>query len=605
MKIDKTFGIQRVLTLLLALLVLMGCLDVGAFAANVPYEYIDANGKVQSCTTYKIVNSSTTKWTSGWYVVRNNVRIKKRIVVSGDVHLILDDKTTLNARKGINVSGGNSLTIYAASTDKEKRGSLKATGAGDDAGIGGNYHGAGGTITINGGEIEATGGIYGGAGIGGGKNAPGGAFTINGGYVNAESEYGGAGIGGGYGQNGAGGTITFNGGEVISTSYSGGAGIGGGCTGPGGTITINGGMVHAQSNGDGAGIGGGAGQYGEGGCPGGTITINGGEVYAYSHTGAAGIGSNYRQGGATITINGGNVTVPQLRGYNAGIGYNDDKVTLSWTNPTDSIHACGFNSNVTVADGKSFLTNDKPAVNIPSGVVKDKSILKGKKITPSIPVMYRDENGVAQQCTNYTAVAASNTLWSSGWYVLNSDVTFDHNITVDGDVRLILADNMTLKAKMGITVEGDNSLTVYAQSAGKDSTGELIAYINENGGAGISGGGSFDVIGGEVEINGGTVFALPTSLDAIEDGAFEGIAAQRVEVAKNVVSIGPRAFANCPNLIEIIIPATVQRIDDTALQGSINAIVFGSAGSEAQRFANENRIPFIAAYPEAVTNDAA
>ena len=585
MKIDKTFGIQRVLTLLLALLVLTGGFGSGAFAAKVPYEYIDANGKVQSCTTYKIVNSSTTKWTSGWYVVRNNVRIKKRIVVSGDVHLILDDKTTLNARKGINVSGGNSLTIYAASTDKEKRGNLKATGAGDDAGIGGDYHGAGGTITINGGEIEATGDIYGGAGIGGGKNAPGGTITINGGMLTGNSFMG-------------------------KLAWGCGAAIGSGgafahLKPDGGTITINGGMVHAQSNGDGAGIGGGAGQYGEGGCPGGTITINGGEVYAYSHTGAAGIGSNYRQGGATITINGGNVTVPQLRGYNAGIGYNDDKVTLSWTNPTDSIHACGFNSNVTVADGKSFLTNDKPAVNIPSGVVRDKSILKGKKLTPSIPVMYRDENGVAQQCTNYTAVAASNTLWSSGWYVLNSDVTFDHNITVDGDVRLILADDMTLEAKMGITVEGDNSLTVYAQSAGKDSTGELIAYINENGGAGISGGGSFDVIGGEVEINGGTVFALPTSLDAIEDGAFEGIAAQRVEVAKNVVSIGPRAFANCPNLIEIIIPATVQRIDDTALQGSINAIVFGTAGSEAQRFANENRIPFIAAYPEAVTNDAA
>ena len=91
----------------------------------------------------------------------------------------------------------------------------------------------------------------------------------------------------------------------------------------------------------------------------------------------------------------------------------------------------------------------------------------------------------------------------------------------------------------------------------------------------------------------GVGLTLPAALVAIEEEAFAGIDAGRVEITENVVSIGPRAFADCKNLTELVIPATVQIIDDTALEGSENVTIYGEADSEAQRFADANNLPFV------------
>lgn len=94
---------------------------------------------------------------------------------------------------------------------------------------------------------------------------------------------------------------------------------------------------------------------------------------------------------------------------------------------------------------------------------------------------------------------------------------------------------------------------------------------------------------------GDTDILLPAALTVIEEGAFEGVDARRVEITENVVSIGPRAFADCKNLRELYIPKTVQQIDDSALQGSEQVTIYGETGSEAQRFAEANHIPFVPA----------
>ncbi len=96
--------------------------------------------------------------------------------------------------------------------------------------------------------------------------------------------------------------------------------------------------------------------------------------------------------------------------------------------------------------------------------------------------------------------------------------------------------------------------------------------------------------GGADETDAG--IALPPMLMAIEEEAFAGIAAKTVEVTENVVSIGPRAFADCKNLREITIPANVTEIDDSALSGCENVTVYGVKGSEAERFATENGFAF-------------
>ena len=154
-------------------------------------------------------------------------------------------------------------------------GSLTATGGSrGGAGIGGgaeDYYDSKDTssIVIDGGKITATGGKSA-AGIGGGAGGNGGkvnwkdpddrsqTITINGGNIEA------TGIGGGafYNNWGGDGAVTINGGHIKSKAQYG-AGIGGGwggCFGGKGDVLITGGVIEAEGRG-GAGIGGGGSDY--------------------------------------------------------------------------------------------------------------------------------------------------------------------------------------------------------------------------------------------------------------------------------------------------------------------------------------------------------
>ena len=129
---------------------------------------IDGSGNVLVDTYYlntdnettdqqaNLVNTGSTTWTGsdpdgGWYVVQGEVDINSRVNVSGTVNLILADGCNLKINGGINVSSGNSLTIYG---QDEGTGALTATGADSQAGIGGGESQSGGAITINGRDID-------------------------------------------------------------------------------------------------------------------------------------------------------------------------------------------------------------------------------------------------------------------------------------------------------------------------------------------------------------------------------------------------------------------------------------------------------------------
>jgi len=167
------------------------------------------------------------------------------LINTASVDLTLSGSNYLSSgfnRGGLEVSGENKLSINATSA-----GSLRATGGGDGAGIGSGYNGSGGTITINGGTVNAT--SVEGAGIGGGgDHGNGGTVIINGGTVNATSNGNGAGIGGGNG-GGDGGKITVNGGTVTATSTNGPCDIGPGAAGLDGNIFITGGSVYTKRSG--------------------------------------------------------------------------------------------------------------------------------------------------------------------------------------------------------------------------------------------------------------------------------------------------------------------------------------------------------------------
>ena len=181
------------------------------------------------------VTSETTTMTSGTYKVYLDTTIPSRITITGDVVLNLGEGTTLTVPKGIELSSGNKLTINGT-------GALTINGCDDNnSGIGAYSVG---TLVVNGGTINVTGG-EGGAGIGGSvHNNTGGTIIINGGVVNVTGGEDGAGIGGGandwQGEYGKCGDIIINGGQVTVRGGSDASGIGPGCDGTAsGTLTLD------------------------------------------------------------------------------------------------------------------------------------------------------------------------------------------------------------------------------------------------------------------------------------------------------------------------------------------------------------------------------
>ena len=278
--------------------------------------HLDENGVERTRTDCLPVVAGDEQWKDGWYAVDSNVSVERRIVVDGDVNLILTDGNALNVKGGIEVTKGNSLTIYAQSTDKDTMGSLTATtrnsGFADCAAIGGGATedtADAGTITIHGGAIKAdnAGGYSRAAGIGGGFWNPdvgadkadagkGGTVTITGGVVTAFGGWNAAGIGGG--QQSDGGSLTVAGGVVSATGgKSFGAAIGGGEGGDGGAVLITGGVITAttvygsDSVSDAAAIGGGGNTDGLAAGNGADVTITGGTVIAQTYKGVSAVGA--------------------------------------------------------------------------------------------------------------------------------------------------------------------------------------------------------------------------------------------------------------------------------------------------------------------------
>lgn len=271
-----------------------------------------------------VIENGSTAWNGGdgdaWYVVTENVEIGERVEVSGAVNLVLCDGVTLTAEKGIHVTGENSLTIYGQEAGDGK---INAKSERVQAAIGGNSDEPGGILTINGGTIDANGGVNA-AGIGGGFGGKGtaGNITINSGNVYAKGGIQAAGIGGGIYASGVGDgeKIVINGGEVEAIGGSNAAGIGGGMSGVGGDIEINGGSITAKGINGGAGIGSGFGSKGDEN----RIYITGGKVYAIGSsldgTGSAGIGGGHLGAGGSITISGAEVHATGGEGAPAGDG---------------------------------------------------------------------------------------------------------------------------------------------------------------------------------------------------------------------------------------------------------------------------------------------
>jgi hypothetical protein len=87
---------------------------------------------------------------------------------------------------------------------------------------------------------------------------------------------------------------------------------------------------------------------------------------------------------------------------------------------------------------------------------------------------------------------------------------------------------------------------------------------------------------------------LPSDLIIIEEEAFLGVNAITVRLGDEVESIGSGAFAECADLEEIYIPATVTSIGSDAFAGcSDHLCIRGYANSFAEAYARNNGIQFL------------
>ena len=170
--------------------------------------YIDENGTQQKLPQGFSVYDGETVLADNWYFVTEDTVLDASLGISGDVTLVLADGVTLTANKGIVLTDGNSLTVYAQS-EGENTGSLIAAGDRGAAGIGGSFfeYNAG-ALTVNGGNITALGGT-GASGIGGGLGGSGAEVVINNGTLTVTGGSGAKAIGGGTGSDDDG-TLAIN-----------------------------------------------------------------------------------------------------------------------------------------------------------------------------------------------------------------------------------------------------------------------------------------------------------------------------------------------------------------------------------------------------------
>ena len=253
------------------------------------------------------------------------------------------------------------------------------------------------------------------------------------------------------------------------------------------------------------------------------LNINGGQITATA-AGAA-LLTNY-----FLTINGGtvkaninntNVSQPGLSGYCITIGGGlvetngmyimdqDGSIVLGYRNAGDRIKSGNYSaSSVKIADGQTMKDEDG---NTYSGTLNSSQIeaIAGKTLQPDnfVCVDYIDAEGNTRTATAIVLSGTETTLGYENqqrWYVVNSDISYDHQVGLKGNVHLILCDGKTMtmtetdankQCLRGLWADGSN-LTIYGQSGG---TGALTQTNTGSGGSCIQ--------SSNLTINGGHITA--------------------------------------------------------------------------------------------------
>ncbi len=560
-------------------------------------EYKDSEGNIQHYTgPYTEVTNSTTEWSSGWYVVRENTDINTPITISGEVSLVLTDRTSLVAAQGVLVNFPNSLTVYGQS---EGTGRLTSYGIEESAGIGGAKDQAAGTIIINSGNIIAT-GSNNAAGIGGGSSGNGGTITINGGNILARGGSGGTDIGPGNGGNFGTFSTGTNGAAVIFAETIQPALSQDSCK-----------CIHFKST---------------NGIVYGDVTLKENLDFLVFQD-ELGFSNNQLMTlqipeGATLIAEDENIYITGttrsyinlISGGHLHVGSNNldtqielevkttitDSDTINKSFNMDVNYSKGYirnidqlinNQNLKVETGNIEVytgdtnftghgyTADLPIVTIPRNNIKGN--INISVVTSPRDTYYIDENGKTAELTStdYTLVSDSTTDLN-GTYVVRGSVTVASPIIVSENTILILEDKATLEAEQGIKINKDKQLIIYGQQG---NTGDLVTFsYNNNPGIGnstddcdirIYGGrvwaninnsdhradSPIGICGAEILIEGGTVFA---------SGNDAGIKGEKVHISKGKVTAAPIAKTEADIIEEAVMGNAIEG-DDIIISGGL------------------------------------
>ena len=149
------------------------------------------------------------------------------------------------------------------------------------------------------------------------------------------------------------------------------------------------------------------------------------------------------------------------------ITYKDGSTTMTGLMPTNYTIESGATLPATATkDGYGFYgwyTNSSflgsVITGLPVGTYGNKTFY-AKWGDPKVPADYVDIDGVLKTAEECLEISSTTKTLEAGWYVVNTSTTIDSTVTVSGDVKLILADGVTLTVngtayKAGINV-GDS-----------------------------------------------------------------------------------------------------------------------------------------------------
>ena len=172
-----------------------------------------------------------------------------------------------------------------------------------------------------------------------------------------------------------------------------------------------------------------------------------------------------------------------------------------------------------------------------------------------VRIPYLDASGNTAYCTNFTVLDNTMNDLAAGWYVVNSDVTYSGDLTIDanGTVNIILCDGATLTAKSIYPKSHSDRLIIYGQSQGTGTVNagmvvtkdNFYSFFDENG-----------ILRDEVTFD-----------ELIFQGKFSNLAAGHVIINKPITITGDNAVLNN---MGIVISSEDVTLDNVSLVANVS-----------------------------------